>query len=54
VKPRKQKICTMSKEKAAVVKVEVQRLLDAGFIREMSYTVWLTNVVMIKKKNGKW
>jgi hypothetical protein len=35
-------------------KVEVQSLLDAGFIREVYYPSWLTNVVMVKKKNGKW
>jgi hypothetical protein len=29
-------------------------LLDAGFIREVVYPKWLSNVVMIRKKNGKW
>jgi hypothetical protein len=32
VKPRKQKLQKMSKEKVQAVKAEVQRLLDAGFI----------------------
>jgi hypothetical protein len=36
------------------VKVEVRRLLDAGFIREVTYPECLANVVMVKKKNGKW
>jgi hypothetical protein len=31
-----------------------RRLLDAGFIREVTYPKWLANVVMVKKKNGKW
>jgi hypothetical protein len=44
----------MSDEKVAVAKVEVQRLLDAGFICEVDYPSWLANVVMVKKKNGKW
>jgi hypothetical protein len=44
----------MSDEKVAVAKVEVQSLLDAGFIREVYYPSWLMNVVMVKKKNGKW
>jgi hypothetical protein len=43
----------MSDEKVAVGKVEVHRLLDAGFIREVQYPSWLVNVVMVKKKNGK-
>jgi hypothetical protein len=29
-------------------------LLDVGFIRELYYPSWLANVVMAKKKNGKW
>jgi hypothetical protein len=53
-KPRKQKLCKMSDEKVAVAKAEVQRLLDAGFIHEVLYPSWLANVVMVKKKNGRW
>ena len=26
----------------------------AGFIREVYYSNWLANVVMVKKANGKW
>jgi hypothetical protein len=44
----------MSDEKVAAVKVEVQRLLDVGFICEVDYPSWLANVIMFKKKNGKW
>jgi hypothetical protein len=44
----------MLDEKVVVAKAEVQRLLDAGFIREVQYPCWLTNVVIVKKKNGKW
>jgi hypothetical protein len=29
-------------------------LLDASFIREVVYPKWLSNVVMVRKKNGKW
>jgi hypothetical protein len=29
-------------------------LLDAGFICKVYYLRWLTNIVMVKKKNGKW
>lgn len=35
-------------------KAEVQRLLDAGVIRPVKYPKWLSNVVLIKKKNDKW
>jgi hypothetical protein len=44
----------MSEEKIEVVKAEVQCLLDAGFIKEVTYPQWLANVVMVRKKNGKW
>ncbi len=33
---------------------EVDRLLEAGFSREVSYPDWLANVVLVKKANGKW
>jgi hypothetical protein len=44
----------MSDEKVIVAKSKVQRRLDAGFIRKVQYPSWLANVVMVKKKNGKW
>jgi hypothetical protein len=44
----------MFEEKVEAEKVEVQILLDAGFIREVNYPQWLINVVMVRKKNGKW
>ena len=33
---------------------EVDRLLEADFIREVFYPDWLANVVMVKKSNSKW
>jgi hypothetical protein len=53
-RPTKQKLCKMAEEKVQAVKVEVQRLLNKCFIREVTYPEWLSNVVMVKKKNGKW
>jgi hypothetical protein len=32
-------------------KANVKRLLNTGFIREVTYPEWLFNVVMVKKKN---
>jgi hypothetical protein len=29
-------------------------LLDAKVIREVQFTTWLANIVMVKKKNRKW
>ena len=33
---------------------EVGKMLIAKFIREVHYPNWLTNVIMVKKLNGKW
>jgi hypothetical protein len=44
----------MVEEKVEAMKVEVERLLDACFIREVKYPEWLANAIMVRKKNGKW
>ncbi|XP_017428574.1 uncharacterized protein LOC108336614 [Vigna angularis] len=31
-----------------------EKLMNAQFIRELNYTTWLSNVVMVKKSNGQW
>ena len=33
---------------------EVDRLLHAKAIREVHYPEWLSNTVVVKKKNGTW
>ena len=33
---------------------KADRLLSAGFIEDAQYTTWLSNVVLVKKANGKW
>jgi len=37
-----------------VVREKINKLLKAQFIREVKYSTWLANVVMVKKANGKW
>lgn len=44
----------MSDDKVPAIESEVQRLLDAGVIREVQYPTWLANTVPVKKKNAKW
>nr|KYP61871.1 Retrovirus-related Pol polyprotein from transposon 297 family [Cajanus cajan] len=53
-KPVAQKKRKMGGERARAVKEETMKLLQAGFIREVKYSTWLANVVMVKKSNGKW
>jgi hypothetical protein len=44
----------MAEEKVEATKLEVQRLLNASFTREVTYPQWLANMAMVQKKNGKW
>ena len=44
----------MSQDKALTVQEQFQSILDVGFIREIVYPTWLSNVIMVKKSNGKW
>ena len=41
-------------EQDNAIKKKVQKLTTAEFIREIYYSDWLANVVMVKKANGKW
>ena len=43
-----------SKDHAEAVRVEVNKLKQAGAIKETFYLEWLANTVVVKKKNGKW
>jgi hypothetical protein len=53
MRPKKQRQRKMSKDRILAAKAEVQRLLDANVIREVKYSEWLANVVLVPKKNGK-
>ena len=53
-KPVKQKPMRATPEKAKAVEEEVQKLLKAGPIREAEFPDWISNSVVVKKKNRKW
>jgi hypothetical protein len=36
------------------IRVEVNWLLAAGFIKEVYHSEWLANSVLVRKKNNKW
>jgi ribonuclease HI len=52
--PIKQKRRVFAPDRNQAISDEVEKLLTAGFIREVFYPDWLANVVMVKKANGKW
>jgi hypothetical protein len=52
-KPINQKLRQFTQDKEAI-RVELNRLLAAGFIKEVSYPKWLANPVLVQKKNKEW
>lgn len=54
-KPVKQKLRQFGYEKDKVIKEEVAKLLEAGHIRDIQFSEWLSNAVMVPKGNtGTW
>jgi hypothetical protein len=35
------------------IKAEIKKLLEASFIRQCRYAKWISNIVLVYKKNGK-
>ena len=54
ITPKKQPPRCLSREHADVIKDEVVKFKRAGAIKEVFYPEWLTNTMVVKKKNGKW
>ena len=52
--PIRQKKQVFAQERDKAIAKEVQKLLEAGFIREVYYLDWLANVIMVKKANENW
>ena len=48
---RRQKLAPKRSE---IIMEEVGRLLDVDAIQPIQYPTWLSNTVVVKKKNGKW
>jgi hypothetical protein len=51
-KPVRQKLRPVNPRKAATIKVEVEKLLKASFIYPIHLTQWVSNPVLINKKQG--
>jgi hypothetical protein len=45
---------SFTQHKKEVIKREIARLLDAGFIKEVYHLNWLTNPILVPKKNKCW
>ena len=53
-RPVKQQLRCFAQDRKESIRVEVTRLLAAGFIWEVTHPDWLANLVLVKKKNGEW
>jgi hypothetical protein len=48
-----QRLQSFDEERRRAIGVELRKLLEAGFIKEVFHPTWLDNPVLVKKKNGK-
>jgi hypothetical protein len=53
-KPVNQKLQRFARDKKKAIRVEVNRLLVVGFIKEVYHPEWLANPVLVRKKNNEW
>ena len=53
-KPVQQRRWKLALERSEIIMEEVGRLLVAEAIRQVLYPTWLSNTVVVKKKNEKW
>nr|CAN62989.1 hypothetical protein VITISV_023577 [Vitis vinifera] len=53
-RPIRQRIRRFHPDRQRIIRNEIDKLLEAEFIREVSYPDWLANVVVVPKKEGKW
>ena len=54
MKPVIQKKRKFTYERQKLIVEETKKLLNAGFIREVTHPEWVANVVLVKKANGKY
>ncbi|KAL0400436.1 UNVERIFIED_CONTAM: Pro-Pol polyprotein [Sesamum latifolium] len=54
IMPIKQKKRHLGPEKDKIIQGEVNKLLTVGHIREIQFSEWLSNMVLVPKPGGKW
>ncbi|GJZ28943.1 reverse transcriptase domain-containing protein [Tanacetum coccineum] len=52
--PVRQKKRGQARERNKAIQEEVEKLVDAGIMKEVHYHSWLSNSVMVKKHDGTW
>ncbi|GJU10296.1 reverse transcriptase domain-containing protein [Tanacetum coccineum] len=52
--PIRQKKMGQAPERNKAIQEEVEKLIDAGMMKEVHYHNWLSNPIMVKKHDGSW
>ncbi|KAL0423643.1 UNVERIFIED_CONTAM: hypothetical protein Sradi_0899100 [Sesamum radiatum] len=52
-RPVKQAQCQFQPELVSLIEVEVNKLIEVWFIREVKYPTWISSIVPVRKKNGQ-
>src|SRR5438105_11297477 len=53
-KPVKQRLHRFAQDHKEAIRDKLTKLTTANFIKEVYHPDWLANLVLLKKKNGKW
>ncbi|KAK1693420.1 hypothetical protein QYE76_010117 [Lolium multiflorum] len=53
-RPFQQRVRQMKAEILEEVKKEIEKMLAAGFIRPCRYAEWISSIVPVEKKDGRW
>jgi hypothetical protein len=54
LKPIKQKERRYTPDRREAIRLEVNKLLEAEFIRPVDYPIWLANPILVEKPDGSW
>ncbi|KAL2250220.1 UNVERIFIED_CONTAM: Retrovirus-related Pol polyprotein from transposon [Sesamum indicum] len=54
MRPVQQKKRSFGGDKNEIIREEVDKLLKAGYVSEIHYTDWLSNMVLVPKSSEKW
>jgi hypothetical protein len=47
-----QRLRRFDEERCRAIKVELRKILEAGFIKEVFHPTWLANPILVKKRMG--
>jgi hypothetical protein len=53
-RPFQQRVCQIRTEVLEEIKKEIEEILEAGFIRPCRYAEWISSIVPVHKKDGRW